>query len=161
MAIIKLLVSRRCVENVVMTDRNGAIYKGRPGLNPAKQEIAEIDKPDTWSKGSLPTLSSGADVFIGVSAPGSADAGHGAALWTRDAIIFACANPTPEIMPGRSQGAPAQPSSAPGRSDYPNQVNNVLGIPGNIPRRARRESVGHQQRNEDCGGGGARLARLG
>lgn len=125
-AIIKLLVSAGA-GNVVMTDRTGAIYNGRPGLNPAKQEIAEITNPARDS-GSLADAIKGADVFIGVSAPGVLTAKMVQSM-AKDAIVFACANPTPEIFPDEAKRAGAAVVST-GRSDYPNQINNVLAFPG-------------------------------
>ena len=123
-AIIKLLVSAGA-GNVVMTDRTGAIYNGRPGLNPAKQEIAEITNPARES-GSLADAIKGADVFIGVSAPGVLTAQMVQSM-AKDAIVFACANPTPEIFPDEAKRAAVVST---GRSDYPNQINNVLAFPG-------------------------------
>lgn len=125
-AIIKLLVSAGA-GNVVMTDRTGAIYNGRPGLNPAKQEIAEITNTARES-GSLADAIKGADVFIGVSAPGVLTAQMVQSM-AKDAIVFACANPTPEIFPDEAKRAGAAVVST-GRSDYPNQINNVLAFPG-------------------------------
>lgn len=125
-AIIKLLVSAGA-GNVVMTDRTGVIYNGRPGLNPAKQEIAEITNPARES-GSLADALKGADVFIGVSAPGVLTAQMVQSM-AKDAIVFACANPTPEIFPDEAKRAGAAVVST-GRSDYPNQINNVLAFPG-------------------------------
>ena len=125
-AIIKLLVSAGA-GNVVMTDRTGAIYNGRPGLNQAKQEIAEITNPARES-GSLAEVIKGADVFIGVSAPGVLTAKMVQSM-AKDAIVFACANPTPEIFPDEAKRAGAAVVST-GRSDYPNQINNVLAFPG-------------------------------
>ena len=125
-AVIKLLVSAGA-GNVVMTDRTGAIYNGRPGLNPAKQEIAEITNAARES-GSLAEVIKGADVFIGVSAPGVLTAGMVQTMAT-DAVVFACANPTPEIFPDEAKRAGAAVVST-GRSDYPNQINNVLAFPG-------------------------------
>lgn len=125
-AIIKLLVSAGA-GNVVITDRTGAIYNGRPGLNPAKQEIAEITNPARES-GSLADAIKGADVFIGVSAPGVLTAQMVQSM-AKDAIVFACANPTPEIFPDEAKRAGAAVVST-GRSDYPNQINNVLAFPG-------------------------------
>lgn len=125
-AIIKLLVSAGA-GNVVMTDRTGVIYNGRPGLNPAKQEIAEITNPARES-GSLADAIKGADVFIGVSAPGVLTAQMVQSM-AKDAIVFACANPTPEIFPDEAKRAGAAVVST-GRSDYPNQINNVLAFPG-------------------------------
>ena len=124
-AIVKLLVSRG-VKNVVMTDRSGAIYQGRPGMNGAKQEIAAMTNPNT-EQGKLTDVIRSADVFIGVSAPGVLTQDMIRTM-NRDAIIFACANPTPEIMPDEAKAAGAAVVCT-GRSDYPNQVNNVLAFP--------------------------------
>lgn len=107
-AIIKLLVSVGA-GNVVMTDRTGAIYNGRPGLNPAKQEIAETIN-HVCEKGSLADVIKGADVFIGVSAPGVLTSDMVRTM-ARDAIVFACANPTPEIFPDEAKRAGAQLSA--------------------------------------------------
>ena len=125
-AIIKLLVSVGA-KNVVMTDRRGAIYKGRADLNPAKQEIAEKTNP-AGESGSLKDVIKGADVFIGVSAPGVLTPEMVAGM-AENAIVFACANPTPEIFPDEAKKAGAAVVST-GRSDYPNQINNVLAFPG-------------------------------
>ena len=124
-AIVKLLVSRG-VKNVVMTDRSGAIYQGRLGMNGAKQEIAAMTNPN-MEQGKLADVIRGADVFIGVSAPGVLTQDMICTM-NRDAIIFACANPTPEIMPDEAKAAGAAVVCT-GRSDYPNQVNNVLAFP--------------------------------
>ena len=125
-AIIKLLVSVGA-KNVVMTDRRGAIYKGRADLNPAKQEIAEKTNP-AGESGSLRDVIKGADVFIGVSAPGVLTPEMVGSM-AENAIVFACANPTPEIFPDEAKKAGAAVVST-GRSDYPNQINNVLAFPG-------------------------------
>lgn len=125
-AIIKLLVSVGA-KNVVMTDRTGAIYLGRENLNPAKQEIAEVTNPYR-EQGKLADVIKGADVFIGVSAPGVLTK-EMISTMNRDAIVFACANPTPEIFPDEAKEAGAAVVST-GRSDYPNQINNVLAFPG-------------------------------
>ena len=125
-AIIKLLVSVGA-KNVVMTDRRGAIYKGRADLNPAKQEIAEKTNP-AGERGGLKDVINGADVFIGVSAPGVLTPEMVRSM-AENAIVFACANPTPEIFPDEAKKAGAAVVST-GRSDYPNQINNVLAFPG-------------------------------
>ncbi|MCR4926959.1 MAG: NAD-dependent malic enzyme [Lachnospiraceae bacterium] len=125
-AIIKLLMSMG-LKNVIMTDRMGAIYKGREGLNPIKEEMAEITNR-ACEKGKLADVIKGADVFIGVSAPGTLT-GDMIKTMAKDPIIFACANPTPEIFPEEAIAAGAAVVST-GRSDYPNQVNNVLCFPG-------------------------------
>ena len=125
-AIIKLLVSVGA-KNVVMTDRRGAIYNGRADLNPAKQEIAEKTNP-AGERGGLKDVIKGADVFIGVSAPGVLTSEMVRSM-AENAIVFACANPTPEIFPDEAKKAGAAVVST-GRSDYPNQINNVLAFPG-------------------------------
>ena len=125
-AIIKLLVSVGA-GNVVMTDRSGAIYTGREGLNPAKAEIAALTNPSR-EKGCLADVIRGADVFIGVSAPGVLTPDMVRSMADK-AIVFACANPTPEIFPDEAKAAGAAVVST-GRSDYPNQINNVLAFPG-------------------------------
>ena len=125
-AIIKLLMAMG-LKNVIMTDRMGAIYKGREGLNPIKEEMAAITNFN-MEKGSLADVIKGADVFIGVSAPGTLTKEMVASM-AKDAVIFACANPTPEIFPDEAKEAGARVVST-GRSDFPNQVNNVLCFPG-------------------------------
>ena len=126
-AITKLLVSAGAV-NVTLCDRSGAIYDGRPDhMNPAKDKIASITNPGK-RKGSLAEVLKGADVFIGVSAPGMVST-EMVKTMNRDAIIFACANPTPEIFPEDAKAGGAAVVST-GRSDYPNQINNVLAFPG-------------------------------
>ena len=125
-AIIKLLMAMG-LKNVIMTDRNGAIYKGREGLNRIKEEMAAITNFN-MEKGSLADVIKGADIFIGVSAPGTLTKDMVKSM-AKDAIIFACANPTPEIFPDEAKEAGARVVST-GRSDFPNQVNNVLCFPG-------------------------------
>ena len=125
-AIIKLLMAMG-LKNVIMTDRKGAIYEGREGLNPIKEEMAKITN-FSREKGSLADVIKGADVFIGVSAPGTLT-GDMVRTMAEDPIIFACANPTPEIFPDEAKAAGAAVVST-GRSDFPNQVNNVLCFPG-------------------------------
>lgn len=125
-AVVKLLAGSG-VKNIVMCDRSGAIHAGRPGLNAAKAEIAAITNPGR-EQGTLAQVIRGADVFIGVSAPGLLTADMVRSM-NKDAIIFACANPTPEILPEEAKAAGAAVVST-GRSDYPNQVNNVLAFPG-------------------------------
>lgn len=125
-AIIKLLMSMG-LKNVIMTDRTGAIYKGRENLNPIKAEMAEITN-QACEKGTLADVIKGADVFIGVSAPGTLTQDMVKSM-AKDPIIFACANPTPEIFPDEAKAAGAAVVST-GRSDFPNQVNNVLAFPG-------------------------------
>ena len=125
-AIVKLLL-RAGFKNVVMNDRQGVIYKGREDLNPAKKEMAAITNPD-GIKGTLKDALSGADVFIGISAPGILTADDIKTM-NADPIIFACANPDPEIMPDEAKKGGAA-VIATGRSDFPNQINNVLAFPG-------------------------------
>ncbi|MDO4405366.1 MAG: malic enzyme-like NAD(P)-binding protein [Atopobiaceae bacterium] len=125
-AIIRLLMAVGA-QDVVMCDRQGAIYEGREGLNPVKQEMAHITNR-MLRKGSLADVIEGADVFIGVSAPGVLTQDMVRSM-ASDAIVFACANPTPEIFPDEAKAAGAAVVST-GRSDYPNQVNNVLCFPG-------------------------------
>ncbi|SCY26305.1 malate dehydrogenase (oxaloacetate-decarboxylating) [Lachnospiraceae bacterium XBB2008] len=125
-AIIKLLMAMG-LKNVIMTDRQGAIYEGREGLNPVKEEMAKITNFNK-EKGTLTDVIKGADVFIGVSAPGTLTQDMVRSM-AKDPIVFACANPTPEIFPDEAKAAGAAVVST-GRSDYPNQVNNVLCFPG-------------------------------
>ena len=125
-AIIKLLISMG-LKNVIMCDRKGAIYKGREGLNKEKEEMAEISNQN-MEKGSLADVIKGADVFIGVSAPGTVtrEMIH---TMAPNPILFPMANPTPEIMPEEAKAAGAAVIGT-GRSDFPNQINNVLAFPG-------------------------------
>lgn len=125
-AIIKLLMAMG-LKDVVMCDRKGAIYKGRDGLNSQKEELANISNQH-MKKGSLAEVIQGADVFIGVSAPGTLTK-EMVSTMAENPIIFACANPTPEIFPEEAKEGGAAVVST-GRSDYPNQVNNVLAFPG-------------------------------
>ena len=125
-SIVKLLLSAG-FKNVVMTDRKGAIYEGRDGLNWIKEEMALVTNLGK-EKGSLADVVRGADVFIGVSAPGTLTT-EMVKTMNKDAIVFACANPTPEITPEDAKAGGAR-IIATGRSDYPNQVNNVLAFPG-------------------------------
>ena len=125
-AITKLLISRG-LKNVILCDRKGAIYEGREGLNSAKEEMAKITNPDKKA-GSLADVIVGADVFIGVSAPGVLTADMVATM-AKDPVVFACANPVPEILPDEAKRAGVA-VMATGRSDFPNQVNNVLAFPG-------------------------------
>lgn len=116
------------VSNIILCDRTGAIYEGREkGMNPVKEEMARITNPGK-EKGSLADLLQGADVFIGVSAPGCLTTDMVKTM-AGDAVIFACANPTPEIYPEDAKAGGAR-VIATGRSDYPNQINNVLAFPG-------------------------------
>ena len=125
-AIVKLLLSAG-FKNVVMTDRTGAIYAGREGLNWIKAEMAEVTNLNK-EQGKLADVIKGADVFIGVSAPGTLTT-EMVKTMAKDAIIFACANPTPEIFPEDAKAGGAA-VIATGRSDFPNQINNVLAFPG-------------------------------
>ena len=125
-SIVKLLLSAG-FKNVIMTDRNGAIYEGREGLNWIKKEMALVTNLEKKA-GTLADVIVGADVFIGVSAPGTLTT-EMVKTMNQDAIVFACANPTPEIFPDDAKAGGARVIST-GRSDYPNQVNNVLAFPG-------------------------------
>ena len=125
-AIIKLLQSMG-LRNVIMCDRKGAIYEGREGLNQEKEEMAKITNFN-HEKGSLEEVLKGADVFIGVSAPNCVTAEMVKSM-AKDPIIFPMANPVPEIMPEIAISAGAAVVGT-GRSDYPNQINNVLAFPG-------------------------------
>lgn len=125
-AIIKLLISMG-LRNVIMCDRTGAIYEGREKLNPAKMEIAKITNRNL-EKGSLKDVIRGADVFIGVSSPGTVTP-EMVKTMAPGAILFPMANPTPEIMPDEALKAGAAVVGT-GRSDFPNQINNVLAFPG-------------------------------
>ena len=125
-AIIRLLISMG-LKKVIMCDRQGAIYEGRPGLSGEKADIARLTNREKKS-GSLQDVIVGADVFIGVSAPGALTR-EMVQTMAKDAIIFACANPTPEIFPEEAKAGGAK-VVATGRSDFPNQVNNVLAFPG-------------------------------
>ena len=125
-SIVKLLLSAG-FKHITMCDRKGAIYKGREGLNWIKEEMAEVTNLER-KPGTLADQLVGADVFIGVSAPGTVTT-EMVKTMNRDAIIFACANPTPEIFPDDAKAGGAA-VIATGRSDYPNQINNVLAFPG-------------------------------
>ncbi|MBQ4577554.1 MAG: NAD-dependent malic enzyme [Clostridia bacterium] len=125
-AIIRLLISLG-LQNVIMCDSKGAIYEGREGLNAEKADIASLTNREK-KQGSLKDVIVGADVFIGVSAPGALTR-EMVQTMAKDAIIFACANPTPEIFPEEAKAGGAK-VVATGRSDFPNQVNNVLAFPG-------------------------------
>lgn len=125
-AIIKLLI-RMGLKEVIMCDRQGAIYEGRDGLNKEKEEMARISNR-SMKKGSLADVIKGADVFIGVSAPGTLTQDMVRSM-AKDPIIFPMANPVPEIMPDEAKAAGAAVIGT-GRSDFPNQINNVLAFPG-------------------------------
>ncbi len=125
-AIVKLLLNYG-FKNVVMCDRKGAIYEGRDGLNWIKEEMAKVTNLEK-KPGSLADHLVGADVFIGVSAPNTVSIDMVRSM-NKDAIIFACANPTPEIFPEDAKEGGAKVIAS-GRSDYPNQINNVLAFPG-------------------------------
>ena len=124
-AITKLLLSAG-FRDITMCDRKGAIYQGREGLNWIKTEMAEVTNLSRKA-GTLADMLVGADVFIGVSAPNTVTT-EMVKTMNRDAIIFACANPTPEIFPDAAKAGGARVIST-GRSDYPNQINNVLAFP--------------------------------
>ncbi|MBQ6235228.1 MAG: NAD-dependent malic enzyme, partial [Clostridia bacterium] len=113
--------------HVTMCDRKGAIYAGRDGLNWIKEEMAQVTNLERKA-GTLADALVGADVFIGVSAPGTVTT-EMVKTMAKDPIIFACANPTPEIFPDDARAGGARVIST-GRSDYPNQINNVLAFPG-------------------------------
>ena len=115
-------------KNITLCDRKGAIYEGRPeGMNPVKDEMSKVTNLDKKA-GSLADILVGADVFIGVSAPGAVTT-EMVKTMNKDAIVFACANPTPEIFPDDAKAGGAKVVST-GRSDFPNQINNVLAFPG-------------------------------
>ncbi|MDI3258015.1 MAG: malic enzyme-like NAD(P)-binding protein [Kyrpidia sp.] len=126
-AIVKLLLSRG-VEEIILCDRSGAIYQGRPdGMNPVKEEIAGVTNPERI-RGDLSEAVKGADVFIGVSMEGAMSPAMVRTM-AKDPVIFAMANPNPEIWPDDAYAAGAAVVGT-GRSDFPNQVNNVLAFPG-------------------------------
>jgi len=126
-SITKLIISAG-IKDVTLCDTKGAVYEGRPiGMNPIKEEMAKITNLDK-KEGTLAQMLVGADVFIGVSAPGTLSA-EMVSKMAKDAIVFACANPTPEIFPDEARKGGAR-VVATGRSDFPNQVNNVLAFPG-------------------------------
>ena len=126
-SIVRLILSAG-FKNVVMCDRNGAIYEGRKeGMNWIKEEMAQCTNREK-KKGTLAEMLVGADIFIGVSAPGLVTRDMVRSM-AEDAIVFACANPTPEIFPDEAKAAGAK-VVATGRSDFPNQINNVLAFPG-------------------------------
>ena len=126
-SIARLLITAG-FKNITLCDRKGAIYEGRPeGMNPVKDEMSKVTNLDKKS-GSLADMLVGADVFIGVSAPGAVTT-EMVKTMNKDAIVFACANPTPEIFPDDAKAGGAKVVST-GRSDFPNQINNVLAFPG-------------------------------
>ena len=125
-AIVKMLLSAG-FRNITMCDKQGALYEGCPGMNWAQAEMAKRTNPDQ-TPGTLAEKLVGADVFIGTSAPGLVTTQMVAAM-NKDAILFACANPTPEIFPDDAKAGGARIIST-GRSDFPNQINNVLAFPG-------------------------------
>nr|WP_325220791.1 malic enzyme-like NAD(P)-binding protein [uncultured Oscillibacter sp.] len=125
-SIVKLLLSAG-FKNVTMCDRKGAIYQGREGLNWIKEEMAQVTNLEK-KPGTLADALVDADVFIGVSAPGTVTT-EMVKTMNKDAIVFACANPTPEIFPDEAKAGGAAVVST-GRSDFPNQINNVLAFPG-------------------------------
>lgn len=125
-AVIKLLQAMG-LKNVILCDSKGAIYKGREGLNPYKREMAEISNSN-MEKGTLGEVIKGADVFIGVSVPGTVTEAMVRSM-AKDPILFPMANPIPEIMPGEARRGGAAVIGT-GRSDFPNQINNVVAFPG-------------------------------
>ena len=125
---IARLLLKAGIKNITLCDRKGAIYEGRPeGMNPVKDEMSKVTNLE-HKAGSLADMLKGADVFIGVSAPGAVTVDMVKTM-AKDAIIFACANPTPEIFPDDAKAGGAK-VIATGRSDYPNEINNVLAFPG-------------------------------
>ena len=125
---IARLLLKAGIKNITLCDRKGAIYEDRPeGMNPVKDEMSKVTNLE-HKAGSLADMLKGADVFIGVSAPGAVTVDMVKTM-AKDAIIFACANPTPEIFPDDAKAGGAK-VIATGRSDYPNQINNVLAFPG-------------------------------
>lgn len=126
MAITRLLVSRG-LKNVIMCDKFGALYRGNEEMNPEQEKLAEITNPDNF-KGQLKEAVKDADLFIGVSAPGILTEEMIASM-AKDPIVFAMANPVPEIMPDKAKAAGVRVIGT-GRSDFPNQINNVLAFPG-------------------------------
>lgn len=126
MAVTRLLVSRG-LKNAVMCDKFGALYRGNEQMNEEQAKLAEITNPENV-KGTLADVIKGADLFIGVSAPGIVTEEMVKSM-NKDAVIFAMANPVPEIMPDKAKAAGAAVVGT-GRSDYPNQINNVLAFPG-------------------------------
>lgn len=126
MAITRLLVSRG-LKNVIMCDKFGALYRGNEEMNPEQEKLAEITNPDNF-KGQLKEAVKDADLFIGVSAPGVLTEEMIASM-AKDPIVFAMANPVPEIMPDKAKAAGVRVIGT-GRSDFPNQINNVLAFPG-------------------------------
>lgn len=128
LAIIRLLIAMGLdPHHVILCDRHGAIYEGRDNLNPQKEEMAKITNSG-HKAGTLAEMLAGADVFIGVSAPHCVTPEMVKSM-AKDPIIFAMANPTPEIMPDEALAAGASVMGT-GRSDFPNQINNVLAFPG-------------------------------
>jgi malate dehydrogenase (oxaloacetate-decarboxylating) len=121
------LLMKLGLKRVILCDRQGAVYTGRDNLNPEKEEMAKISNPDRES-GSLAEVLKGADIFIGVSSPGIVTEAMVRSM-NKDPIIFAMANPVPEIMPDIARAGGASVVGT-GRSDYPNQINNVLAFPG-------------------------------
>ena len=126
MAITRLLVSRG-LKNVIMCDKFGALYRGNEEMNPEQKKLAEITNPDNF-KGQLKEAVKDADLFIGVSAPGVLTEEMISSM-AKDPIVFAMANPVPEIMPDKAKAAGVRVIGT-GRSDFPNQINNVLTFPG-------------------------------
>ena len=145
-ATIKMLLGAG-VRDVIPVDRSGALNRSDRYENPHWRWLAEHCNREN-RRGSLRDVLDGADVFIGVSAPGILQP-EDIARMARDPIVFAMANPNPEIMP--DVAAPVAAVVATGRSDFPNQVNNLLAFPGNFPRRARRARAAHHRTDEACG----------
>lgn len=126
MAITRLLVSRG-LKNVIMCDKYGSLYRGNTNMNPEQAKLAELTNPENINC-DLKTALKGADLFIGVSAPGILTEEMISSM-AKDAVVFAMANPVPEIMPDKAKAAGVRVIGT-GRSDFPNQINNVLAFPG-------------------------------
>ena len=140
------------VENVIGVDRHGALWRGDPSLSTMKASYAELTNP-SLERGRGDDVLHDADVYIGLSGPGAVSA-EGISRMAGDAIVFAMANPTPEVAPEEIEDFAAV--IATGRSDYPNQINNVLAFPGHLSGRARCPRIGHHRADEDRGGRGDR-----
>ena len=141
------------LKNVVVCDKMGALVPGLAGMTEAQAQLAEVTNPQRQS-GTLADVIQGADVFMGFSAPGVLT-GDMVRTMAQDPVIFACANPTPEIFPEEALAAGAKVVGT-GRSDYPNQINNVLVFPGIFRGALDVRGLGHQRRDEGGGGQGHR-----
>ena len=134
------------VRRIVGCDSQGVVYRGRPGLEGVKAQYAEETNPEN-ERGSADDVLTGADVYIGLSQPQAVTA-TGIRRMAPNAVVFAMANPIPEVAP--EEIADFATVIATGRSDYPNQINNVLAFPGDLPRRARRPCVDHHGADGGC-----------